>query len=65
VTGSTASLVGFGALLATGVAIELAARGRGLGVTAAQAVGTAMRRTPGRVTVLLVWLWFGVHFLAR
>ena len=25
----------------------------------------AMRTTPGRVVVLLTWLWLGVHFLAR
>jgi hypothetical protein len=65
VSGNTASLVGFGALLASGVAIELAARGRAHGATAAQAVAAAMRRTPGRATVLLVWVWFGLHFLAR
>jgi len=30
-----------------------------------QAMGAAMRTVPGRVAVLLVWLWLGVHFLAR
>jgi hypothetical protein len=24
-----------------------------------------MRTTPGRVAVLLAWVWLGVHFLAR
>jgi hypothetical protein len=24
-----------------------------------------MRTTPGRIAVLLAWLWLGVHFLAR
>jgi hypothetical protein len=32
---------------------------------AGQALGAAMRTVPGRVAVLLVWLWLGVHFLAR
>jgi hypothetical protein len=65
VSGSTASLVGFAALLASGMAIEVRARRGPLGVTAAQAVAAAMRHTPGRVTVLLVWVWLGLHFLAR
>jgi len=30
-----------------------------------QALGAAMRTVPGRVAVLLAWLWLGVHFLAR
>ena len=30
-----------------------------------QALGAAMRTVPGRVTVLVAWLWLGVHFLAR
>ena len=32
---------------------------------AGQVLGAAMRTVPGRLTVLLVWLWLGVHFLAR
>jgi Family of unknown function (DUF6186) len=57
--------LGFAVLLLAAVALEVAAR-RGAGpATAAEAVGAAMRSTPGRVTVLLVWLWLGVHFLAR
>jgi hypothetical protein len=65
VSGSTASLLGFAALLAAGVAIEVTARCRPLGATAAQAVAAAMRHTPGRLAVLLVWVWLGLHFLAR
>lgn len=57
--------VGFAVLLLAAVALEVAAR-RGAGpATAARAVGAAMRTTPGRVAVLLAWLWLGVHFLAR
>ncbi len=60
----TAAL-GFAVLLLAALVLETAAR-RGAGpATAAQAVGAAMRSTPGRVAVLLVWLWLGVHFLAR
>ena len=59
------AVVGFAVLLLAAVALEVAAR-RGAGpATAAQAVGAAMRTTPGRVAVLLAWLWLGVHFLAR
>ncbi|RBY77237.1 hypothetical protein DQ238_15180 [Geodermatophilus sp. TF02-6] len=58
-------VLGFAVLLLAGLGLELAAR-RGAGpATAAQAVGAAMRTTPGRIGVLLVWLWVGVHFLAR
>ena len=57
--------VGFGVLLVTAVVLEVAARCGAGPATAAQAAGAAMRSTPGRVTVLLVWLWLGVHFLAR
>lgn len=57
--------LGFAALLLAALALETAAR-RGTGpATAPQAVGAAMRTTAGRVAVLLVWLWLGVHFLAR
>ena len=56
---------GFAALLLAALLLEAAAR-RGAGpATAAQALTAAMRSTPGRVTVLLAWLWLGVHFLAR
>ena len=56
---------GFAVLLVTALALEVAAR-RGAGpATAADAVGAAMRTTPGRVAVLLAWVWLGVHFLAR
>ena len=57
--------VGFVVLLVTAVALEAAARSGAGPATAAQTVVAAMRSTPGRVTVLLVWLWLGVHFLAR
>jgi hypothetical protein len=56
---------GFAVLLVAALALEAAAR-RGRGpATLGEAVGAAMRTTPGRVAVLLAWLWLGVHFLAR
>ncbi len=58
-------VAGFVVLLVAALVLEGAAR-RGAGpATVAQAVGAAMRTAPGRVAVLLVWLWLGVHFLAR
>ncbi len=56
---------GFAVLLLAALVLEVLAR-RGAGpATAAQVVAAAMRSTTGRVAVLLVWLWLGVHFLAR
>jgi len=64
VTGTTVSVVGFLALLVAGVALEV--RGRRAGTaTAGQALAAAMRTTPGRLAVFGVWIWLGVHFLAR
>ena len=63
--GVLASTAGFVCLLAVALAIEVCAR-LGLGpATATQALGAAMRTTPGRAVVLLTWLWIGMHFLAR
>ena len=56
---------GFAVLLLAALVLEVAARCGAGPATAAQAVGAALRSTPGRVAVLLVWLWLGVHFLAR
>ncbi|MGY1604569.1 DUF6186 family protein [Geodermatophilus sp. SYSU D00815] len=65
-SGTAVSLLGFAVLLAAAVALEGAARRRpDAAVTAARALGAAMRTTPGRVAVLAGWLWLGVHFLAR
>jgi hypothetical protein len=65
VTGSTASVLGFAALVVTALALEAAARHRPDRVPAAQALAAAMRTTPGRAAVLAGWVWLGVHFLAR
>jgi hypothetical protein len=52
-------------LLVSGVALEFSARRGDDRATVAQALGAAMRTTPGRAMVLTAWVWLGVHFLAR
>ena len=52
-------------LAVAGAALEVSARRGPGGATVAQAIGAAMRTTPGRVMVLAAWVWLGVHFLAR
>jgi Family of unknown function (DUF6186) len=65
VSGAATSLACVVVLLVAALTLEVGAhRGRRT-ATAAQALGAAMRTTPGRATVLVVWLWLGVHFLAR
>ncbi len=64
-SGTAAGFAGVVCLLLAGLALEARARARPGPATAARAVGAAMRTTPGRATVLLAWLWLGVHFLAR
>ncbi len=64
-TARTAGIVVFTALLVAAVGIDgVARRGRAM-ATAGEAVAAAMRTTPGRFGVLAVWVWLGVHFLAR
>ena len=58
-------VVGFAVLLVTALALEAAARHGARPATVHEAVGAAMRTTPGRVAVLLAWAWLGVHLLAR
>jgi hypothetical protein len=65
VSGSTASVIALTVLLIAGLTLEYAARRGRDRATAAQALGAAMRTTPGRATVLTAWVWLGVHFLAR
>jgi hypothetical protein len=63
-SGTAAGVLGLAVLLVVALALEVAGRRRVV-ASAAEVVGAAMRTPPGRVTVLLVWLWLGVHFLAR
>ena len=64
-SGTATGVAGVVCLLLAGLALEARARARPGPATAAEAVSAAMRTTPGRVTVLVAWLWLGVHFLAR
>ncbi len=64
-SGRTAGVVLFTALLVAAAGLEVAARRGGAVATVGEAVAAAMRTTPGRVGVLAVWVWLGVHFLAR
>jgi hypothetical protein len=65
VSGTPASAAGFAVLLVAALTLQVAGRRREDRVTAGQALAAAMRTTPGRATVLVAWLWLGVHFLAR
>ncbi len=64
-SGTTVALLGFAALLLSGLALEVAGRRRQGPATAAQVLAATMRTAPGRVSVLAAWVWLGVHFLAR
>ena len=64
-SGTAVSLIAVVLLLVSGVALELSARREDDWATVAQAIGAAMRTTPGRATVLIAWAWLGLHFLAR
>ncbi|WP_448628590.1 DUF6186 family protein [Geodermatophilus sp. URMC 64] len=64
-SGTAASVAGAVTLLVVALALEGCARRRLGPATAAEALGAAMRTTGGRATVLIAWLWLGVHFLAR
>jgi ABC-type proline/glycine betaine transport system permease subunit len=64
-SGRTVSVIALALLVLIGLSLELAARRGHDRATAAQAVASAMRTTPGRAMVLTAWVWLGVHFLAR
>jgi hypothetical protein len=65
VSGTAVWLAVLTALLVSGVVLEVSARRRDDRATLAQALGAAMRTTPGRAVVFAAWVWLGVHFLAR
>jgi uncharacterized protein DUF6186 len=65
VTGTQAGWAGVAVLLVAALVLEVRARRGPGGATAAQVLGAAMRTHLGRATVLLAWVWLGVHFLAR
>jgi hypothetical protein len=65
VSGTDVSVAGFVLLGLVGAGLELTARATARVPTAGRSVAAAMRSTPGRVAVLVWWVWLGVHFLAR
>jgi hypothetical protein len=65
VSGGTVTVLGLLVLLTVGAVLEVVAHRRPDRPSAAQAIGAAMRTTPGRLAVLAAWMWLGVHFLAR
>lgn len=67
-SGTAVSVTAFLVLAAAAIGLEAAARRnppRGRRATAGQAAAAVMRTTPGRIAVLVAWIWIGVHFLAR
>lgn len=64
-TGTAASIAGFVLLALVGLGLELTARRGGRLPRSGASIAAAMRTTPGRVAVLVWWVWLGVHFLAR
>lgn len=63
--GTEVSIAGFVLLGLVGVGMETAARRGGRLPPVGASLAAAMRTTPGRVAVLVWWIWIGVHFLAR
>ena len=64
-SGAPVSVIGVVCLIVGGLALETCAR-RGLGpARAGRALSATMRTAYGRAIVLFMWLWIGVHFLAR
>jgi hypothetical protein len=60
------TIAGFVVIIAFGLALALWARRRRSAVPSISGVlGHAMHTRSGRVLVLMVWFWFGWHFLAR
>lgn len=64
-TGTVVSIAGFVLLALVAAAMETVARRGGRLPAAGASLAAAMRTTPGRVAVLVWWVWLGVHFLAR
>lgn len=64
-TGTAVSIAGFVLLGLLGVGLEVVARRSERLPRAGASLAAAMRTTPGRVAVLVWWVWLGVHFLAR
>jgi Family of unknown function (DUF6186) len=60
------TIIGFSAVIAGIVILEIAARRPGTRIpTLGQWLGYLMRPKAGRAIVLLGWLWLGWHYFAR
>ncbi|MGA7271016.1 MAG: DUF6186 family protein [Acidimicrobiia bacterium] len=60
----TLTLVGYGAIVLAGVAIEIAARHReGSGFTFDKILTWALHTRSGRLGIFAAWAWLGLHFL--
>ena len=64
-TETVVSVLAFVVLALAAVVLEVSARLTGRAASLPDALAAAMRTTPGRVAVLVSWLWLGVHVLAR
>ncbi len=59
------TLCGYGLIVVSAVALEIAARRSGRFASLAEALGVALRRWPARLLIQLGWLWLGWHLFVR
>ncbi len=65
-TSRTITIIGFAGFVLIAIALQAwAATGRSRLPTVPTVLGAINRHTLGRVTLLVVWFWFGWHFIAR
>lgn len=63
-TTHTLTLVGYGAIVLGGMAVEMAARRRdGSGFTLGRILTWALHTRSGRLGIFAAWAWLGLHFL--
>jgi hypothetical protein len=63
-TTHTVTLLGYGAIVLGGAAVEMAARRReGVGFTFDQILTWALHTRSGRLGIFAAWAWLGLHFL--
>lgn len=60
----TVTLVGYGAIVLGGAAVEIAAHRReGSGLTFGQLLAWTLHTRSGRLALFAAWAWLGLHFL--
>ena len=64
-TSHAVTVAGFALIIVVMLVMEAVARRRRSIPPAGNILVGAMSNRAGRLTVLLVWMWFGWHFLAR